>query len=124
MAHARNDSRFSAIRIEGGLLPPDYLHTISALEAKRQTNTDYGLTKSLHLKDEIGRYWRIATDLWSDYQEHLKRAAVDPIRVAVDGWLRPFFAHVLGYQDLAPCTPITISERRFPLGYQACRGTV
>ena len=55
---------FSALRVEGGILPPQYLQTISALAAKRQDSAEYGLTKSLNIKDEIGRYWRMATDLW------------------------------------------------------------
>ena len=60
-----SDYGFTAIRVEGGLLPPEYLQTINALNGKKQASTDYGLTKSLNIKDEIGRYWRMASDRWS-----------------------------------------------------------
>ena len=67
------------IRVEGGLLPPEYLQTINALQAKHQANTDYGLTRSLNIKDEIGRYWRMATDLWADYRQRRQRTDLDPV---------------------------------------------
>jgi hypothetical protein len=124
MARSQKDYGFTAIRVEGGLLPPEYLQTINALSAKQQTNTDYGLTRSLNLKDEIGRYWRMATDLWSDYQERRQRTDLDPIQVTVETWLRPLFEHILGYHDIASCGPVTIGERRFPIGRKACGGTV
>jgi hypothetical protein len=80
VAHAQKDYGFTAIRVEGGLLPPEYLQTINALNARSQANMDYGLTRSLNIKDEIGRYWRMASDLWSDYQERRKPlvAAISP----------------------------------------------
>ena len=36
MAHARKDYGFTAMRVEGGMLPPEYLQTINALQAKQQ----------------------------------------------------------------------------------------
>jgi hypothetical protein len=124
VARARNDYGFTAMRIEGGLLPPEYLQTINALQATHQANTDYGLTRSLNIKDEIGRYWRMAMDLWADYRERRKRTNLDLVRVAVDEWLQPLFEHILGYHDITPCMPVTIGERHFPIGHKACGKTV
>ena len=124
MARADNDYGFTAIRVEGGLLPPEYLQTINALQATHQASTDYGLTRSLNIKDEIGRYWRMATDLWADYRERRQRTDLDPVRVAVDEWLLPLFEHMLGYHDITPCMPVTIGERHFPIGHKACGKTV
>jgi hypothetical protein len=124
MAHGQKDYGFAAIRVEGGILPPEYLQTINALNASKQANTDYALTRSLNIKDEIGRYWRMACDLWSDYQERRKRTDMDPSRVAIDTWLRPLFENILGYHDIAPCPSVAVGSRRFPIGYHACAGTV
>jgi hypothetical protein len=124
VARARNDYGFTAMRIEGGMLPPEYLQTINALHATHQANTEYGLTRSLNIKDEIGRYWRMAMDLWADYQERRKRTDLDQVRVAVDEWLRPLFEHILGYHDITPCMPVTIGVRHFPIGHKACGKTV
>ena len=63
MPRVRKNHGFTAIRIEGGLLPPEFLQNIAALEASRQTGADYGLSRSLALKEELARYWRIAGDL-------------------------------------------------------------
>jgi hypothetical protein len=124
MAHVRKDFGFTAVRIEGGILPPEYLQTINALEAKKQANTDYGLTKSLALRDEIGRYWRMATDLWNDYKQRRARSDLDATKLTVEEWLRPLFANILGYHDITSVDPVTIGGRRFPIGYRACSGTV
>jgi hypothetical protein len=124
VAHAQKDYGFTAIRVEGGLLPPEYLQTINALNARSQANMDYGLTRSLNIKDEIGRYWRMASDLWSDYQERRKRTDMEPGRVAIETWLRPLFEDILGYHDIAPCPSVAIGSRHFPIGYNACTSTV
>jgi hypothetical protein len=124
VARAQKDYGFTAIRVEGGLLPPEYLQTINALNGKKQTSTDYGLTKSLNIKDEIGRYWRMASDRWSDYQERRKRTDMEPSRVAIETWLRPLFEDILGYHDIAPCPSVAIGSRHFPIGYNACASTV
>ena len=65
MARTRHGSGFTALRVEGGILPPEFLTEVAALQAPRQTGADYGLSESLSIKDEIARYWRIGTDLYS-----------------------------------------------------------
>jgi hypothetical protein len=124
MARSGKDYGFTAIRAEGGILPPEYLQTINALGAKNQRNSDYGLTKSLNIKDEIGRYWRMATDLWNDYTERRSRTDLDATKLAVDEWLRPLFEDILGYHDIVPTMLDTIGDRNFPIGHRACGGTV
>ncbi|MCY4303167.1 MAG: hypothetical protein OXC68_15745 [Aestuariivita sp.] len=63
MARVRTHHGFTALKTEGGMLPPDFLHAIAMLQAPYQASGDYGLSKSLRIKDEISRYWRIANDL-------------------------------------------------------------
>ena len=74
MAAKRKNHGFTALRIEGGILPPEYLQTIAGLQAPSQKGTDYGLTKSLAIKEEIARYWRIANDLYNLYAERRERS--------------------------------------------------
>lgn len=57
---------FEAIRIEGGLITPDYLAKVAALEAEHQAAGDYALPRGLQVRDEIGRAWRIAEAHWRD----------------------------------------------------------
>jgi hypothetical protein len=110
---------FSAIRSEGGILPSEFLHTLSGLAAKSQTNADYGLTRSLYIKDEIGRSWRMASDLWRDYREQQVRKDVDTEQLTLHSWFYPLLQNVLGYHDIAPCQPVTVGGRQFPIGHSA-----
>ncbi|MBF0160076.1 MAG: N-6 DNA methylase [Magnetococcales bacterium] len=107
---------FTTIHIEGHLLPPEFLQQVAALKASYQANGDYGLSRSLNLKDELGRYWRIALDFWTD----------TPARISVvQGWLEPLLIQILGYHDLvAQSEPVVLGERRFALSHQAGHGTV
>ena len=58
---------FEAISIEGGLLSPDWLARVAQLQAANQTDADYAVPKGLNLRDEIGRYWRMAQAHWKDF---------------------------------------------------------
>ena len=51
---------FEALSIEGGLLSADWLARVAQLSAGGQGEADYRIPKGLNLRDEIGRYWRIA----------------------------------------------------------------
>ena len=57
-----------SISIENALLAHDYLRKIATLEALYQSEADYEVPKWMKLRDEIGRYWRIASAYWSILQ--------------------------------------------------------
>ncbi len=120
MVRTRKNYGFTAIRIDGGLLPPEFLQAIAALEAPQQTGADYGLSKSLALKEELARYWRIAGDLYVRYAEHRKRQDLRATQVGVDEWLVPLLHTVLGYDDLISVSPVALGERVFKLTHRAC----
>jgi hypothetical protein len=119
----RNDLGFTALKIEGGLLPPEFLRTVADLQAGDQDNASYGLTRSLNLRDEIGRFFRIASDLWADFRTQ-RGADSASDTAAVDRWLAPLLTQALGFTDLQPIRPVTLGERVFPLTHRACRGAV
>jgi len=64
---------FDALSIEGGLLSPDWLARVAQLSAGLQSDGDYRVPKGLNLRDEIGRYWRIAQAHWHEFAEGLTR---------------------------------------------------
>ncbi len=98
----RSVQGFAALRVEGSILPAEFLEEVAALEAPRQSGADYGLSKSLSLRDEIGRYWRIASDRHERYARRKRRGDLARNRVCVDEWLVPFVSEVLGYRPLTP----------------------
>ncbi len=121
---ARKSHAFAALRVTGGILPPEFLRTVAALKAPRQNGADYGLSQSLALKDEIARYWRIAGDLYSRYALRRARRDLDARRVGVKEWLEPLLRSVLGYDDLTAAGSAAERDRVFKLTHRACGGAV
>ncbi|WP_345797605.1 DNA methyltransferase [Castellaniella sp. MT123] len=115
---------FPALSIEGGLLAPDFLNRIAHLEAGEQAETDYDTPRGLKLRDEIGRYWKIAQNLWQDFSAGQTRTDVDTHALTVDRFLEPLLRHVLGFGDLRTLGQITLGERIFPIELSAGAGRV
>ena len=124
MARTRRRHGFTALKVEGGILPPDYLQTIAELEAPSQASSDYGISKSLAIKEELARYWRIASDLYSAYDERHPREDLSPQRVGVSDWLVPLLHSVFNYDDLEKAGRIALDDREFRLTHHACSGSV
>ena len=124
MASSRKDHGFTAVRIEGGILPPEFLQTVASLQASQQTGADYGLSKSLVLKEEIGRYWLMAKDLHSDYSRNRVRQDLDAREVGVGKWLAALLSSVFGYDVLIEVESVPVGDRVFNLTHKACGDAV
>ena len=81
-------------------MPPEFLQAIAELDAPRQTSSDYGISKSLAIKEELARYWRIASDLYSTYSKRYPREDLSAQQVGVSDWLVPLLRSVFNYDDL------------------------
>lgn len=113
---------FEAISIEGGLLTPEWLAKISQLGAGGQGETDYRIPKGLNIRDEIGRFWRIAQAHWSDFV--IGRAAkADPAQLAVR-FVTALLRDGLGFVSLLEVGPQKIGDRMYPIGRAALSGQV
>ena len=124
MAGARKSHGFTALKIEGGILPPEFLQSVAVLEAPHQAGVDYGLSQSLAIREELARYWRIAGDLHSRYAERRSRQDLRASEVGVEEWLVPFLRSLLGYDDLAAVGGAILDDRVFKLTHRACGGAV
>lgn len=113
---------FEGISIEGGLLSPEWLSKIAQLSADRQGESDYRVPKGLNLRDEIGRYWRIAQAHWSEFSVGLK-ASADRQALAVR-FITSLFRECFGFTSLAAVAPVILEDRTFPLGHAALSGRV
>ena len=112
---------FDAIHIEGGLLPAEWLGNIAALKAAHQSPADYGIPKGLNLRDELGRYWRIAQAHWSEFDTARSRA--DNPHALTTRFVQALLREVFGASDLQPqAAPQVISERQYPVAAIACGG--
>ncbi|SEJ06512.1 Methyltransferase domain-containing protein [Azotobacter beijerinckii] len=111
---------FDSLRIEGGIFPGEFLNAVRELKLKGQGSTDYGLHRTLKLRDEIGRYWRIAKSEWEAFNEARQRQDIDRSALAVERFLLPLLQQVFGFSDLQACRqPRHLGERRFPLSHEA-----
>ncbi|NUQ79469.1 MAG: N-6 DNA methylase [Polyangiaceae bacterium] len=112
---------FEALSIEGGLLSPEWLARVAQLHADAQSAPDYRIPKGLNLRDEIGRYWRIAQAHWAEFAAG-RAAGASPSALAerfVLGLLRESFGFTL-----TQTSPIEIAGRTYPIGFHALGGRV
>jgi hypothetical protein len=127
MAARRNRGReaqlaFEALSIEGGLLSPEWLSKVAQLQAGTQADADYGIHKGLNLRDEIGRYWRIAQAHWADFKAG-REAKADPTAVG-DRFVLGVLRDAFGFSALGSAEPAVLQERTYPIGYATLAGRV
>jgi len=113
---------FEALSIEGGLLSPDWLSRAAQLSAGRQSDADYRVPKGLNLRDEIGRYWRIAQAHWGDFAAG--RVGKADARLAAERFVLALLRESFGFGTLAQAEPVVLAERSYPVGYLALGGRV
>ncbi|CFU05103.1 Probable type I restriction enzyme BthVORF4518P M protein [Burkholderia pseudomallei] len=113
--------QFDAIAIEGGLLPAEWLAKVAALQAPHQAPTDYGVPKGLNLRDELGRYWRIAEAHWNDFAA--AREGVADTRLLTQRFVTQLLREVFGATDItASVEQKTLGDRSYPITALACGG--
>lgn len=108
---------FEALSIEGGLLSPEWLSKVAQLSAGMQAEADYRIPKGLNLRDEIGRYWRIAQAEWKDFAAGMASKA-GPGAFA-ERFVTALLKESFGFESLRKVDPVLLSERRYPLGHSA-----
>ncbi|MFT3840771.1 MAG: N-6 DNA methylase [Myxococcaceae bacterium] len=113
---------FEALTIEGGLLSPEWLAKVAQLEAPQQAAADYGIEKGLQVRDEIGRYWRIAEPKWRDFAA-ARSSGADP-RAAASTFVSELLTKVFGFDSLKKVGTVTAGERMYPLGWSALEAKV
>lgn len=89
---------FDTVSIEGGLLAADWLTRVAQLVAGQQAPEDYGVPKGLEIRDEIGRYWRIAQAHWREFELGL-RSKAEP-NALVRRFVYSLLRDALGFSDL------------------------
>ncbi len=118
---------YRAIRIEGGLIPAEELNRLTLLgdpKATEQTESQYRIAKGLKLRDEIARDFKIALNLWQDFQVLRRRQDVQPYEVTVREWLLPLLRDVLHFHDAARCSAIEQAAHQYNIGHAGSGGRV
>lgn len=118
---------YRAIRIEGGLIPAEELTRLTLLadsKATEQTESHYRIAKGLKLRDEIARDFKIALNLWRDFQALRQRQDVRAHEVTVREWLLPLLRDVLHFHDTARCPAVEKAGHQFAVGHAGNGGRV
>jgi hypothetical protein len=113
---------FDALAIVGGLLSPEWLSKIAQLAAGGQSEADYDIPRGLNLRDELGRYWRVAQAHWADFEAG-RDGKADPAALSTR-FVTALLRDVLGFTTLTAAPPAMIDERSYPIGHVALDGRV
>jgi len=121
----RDAAQDTLFRLEGGLLPADLLNQLDALQLPGQQPSDYAIPKGLSLRDEIGRYWRIAQAQWASFDAKRQREDLADPTATAQRWMEDLLTQVLGFTDLtADGDARMVGERHFPVTHHAFAGAV
>ena len=130
-SRVRREARltFETLSIEGGLLSPEWLARVAQLGAGQQSEGDYRVPKGLSLRDEIGRYWRIAHASWKEFSAGLEHRTpgpndLDRRRALTERFIGSLLRDVFGFVSLEAITPIVIDGRRYPIPMAALNNRV
>jgi type I restriction-modification system DNA methylase subunit len=83
------------IRVEGGLVSPDLLERLDALEGQKPT--DFGLPSRRTVVDEVAAIWSVARTYWQAFQARLERQASESLTtITREQWMIPLL-DALGY---------------------------
>jgi len=117
---------FEAISIEGGLLSPGWLARAAQLQAGRQSEADYRIPKGLNLRDEIGRYWRIAQALWQEFSAGRSAGSISEQRAqaVADRFVQALLRESFGFNSLGAVDAVEVDSRSYPIGFSALEGRV
>ena len=113
---------FESLSIEGGLFSPEWLSKVAQLQADTQADADYRIPKGLNLRDEIGRYWRIAQAHWADFKSG-HEAKADP-KITAERFVFALLRDAFGFTAIAPVEPVVLQERTYPISHATLSGRV
>lgn len=119
---AESQLAFEAISIEGGLLSPEWLSKVAQLQAGTQSEADYRIPKGLNLRDEIGRFWRMAQAHWMDFKTG--RDAKADAKVIAERFVSALLRDAFGFTSLSAVVPTVLAQRTYPIGHAALSGRV
>lgn len=113
-------SMFTAVRTEGGLLPPDLLRRISETDRDLPglAPDDYHLAAGERLNEAINRSWNRLTGAWETLEDRLSQTAAGDATAQLTrrAWLLPLFQE-LGYGQLQAAHGLDVEGKHYPVSH-------
>lgn len=105
----------TCIRIEGGLLSPDFLECIHTQDGQKPK--DFGVTRSL--VDEIASVWADAQTYWKAFERRRAHASTDSITtITREQWVSPLL-EALGYRLVFQRRAVEVDGRTYAISHRA-----
>jgi hypothetical protein len=95
---------------------------VAQLKAPFQSEADYNIPKGLNIRDEIGRYWRIAQAYWADFA--VGRSSGGSSGELADQFVAGLLRDVFGFASLTPIDTLFQDERLYPIRFAALHSRV
>ena len=109
---------FAAIEIVGALLPPDVVTRIAAFDLAEQSEEDYGIPPGRKLRDEIARYFQIASAHWDRFRALREGSSNASVQFVLE------LLGCLGFAEITENEPVELVGRHFPIGRSSHGGAV
>jgi hypothetical protein len=108
------------VRTEGGLLPPDLLERVRALDGKLPglDEVSYGLARNERFGEAITRSWNRLVGAWTAFSDELAKVPeTDPTTTLTrERFLLPLFEE-LGYGRLSPAKAVELDGKSYPISH-------
>lgn len=117
----KNNTMFSAIKIEGGLFSQDLLQNFITDSSQEGLNPEsFHLKPRERLNEAANRAYSNLIGYWTNFQESIKKLPEEAIGTTEtrERWLLPLFQE-LGYGRLQPQKSVEIEGKLYPISHQA-----
>jgi hypothetical protein len=115
-----NHNNFATIKIEGALLPSDFLQKIICRDKEIEglTPESYHLAPSEKLNEAINRSWNRLVGLWTSFKTAVDKLPEKDYGTSLtrERWLLPFFQE-LGYGRLPSCHTVEIDGKSYSISH-------
>jgi hypothetical protein len=102
------------LKLEGELFLPDQLEKAAQGRASVQLEADYDIPRSVKLKDEYSRAFRIACAQWQHFAAQMERADIDAAQLTT-AFIRELLRDAFGYATLQATQGQQVGELRYPV---------
>ncbi len=106
----------TCIKIEGGLLAPDFLETIA--DAEGQKPSDFGIEGRRTLVDEVSSLWSDVRSYWDAFQRRLQRSSSESVTtITREQWVIPLL-DALGYRLAYQPQSVDVEGRLYRISHR------
>ncbi|NPV48386.1 MAG: DUF559 domain-containing protein [Armatimonadetes bacterium] len=106
----------TCIKIEGGLLAPDFLEAIA--DAEGQKAADFGIEGRRTLVDEVSSLWSDVRSYWDAFQRRLQRQSSESLTtITREQWMIPLL-EALGYRLTYHPQGVEIEGRNYRISHR------